>query len=234
MGVRKLKHKKMSLNMNKKLGLFALVIIGPMVILISYLILSLINFGNAYNQIVRNITAANAYNIKFKEEIDYSMYRIVIGSASFESAKDSTEIRDPYEIIDEARSVFKGLYGISVTPGNKGRIEMLLKNLDTLQDRVDDIKINMSLKGKYEDNIYLLENSIYILSDIIQEHIQMYINYETANFETIRNELKMQQKMRYVLVYFLALILTGSIVISIVIVRVLPNRLKNCVIPQNW
>ncbi|OYP01594.1 hypothetical protein CG709_10910, partial [Lachnotalea glycerini] len=95
--------KKFSFNLNRKLGLFALVIIVPMTLLILYLIVSLINFGNAYNQIVRNITAANDYNINFTEEIDYSMYRIVIGSADVETVKFSEEIIDPHEIIDEAR-----------------------------------------------------------------------------------------------------------------------------------
>lgn len=223
----KRKGKKLSFNLNQKLVMFAMVIIVPMAILIIYLILSLINFGNAYNQIVRNITAANTYNIKFKEEIDYSMYRIVIGSANFETAKESTEIRDPYEIIDEARIVFKNLYEISITPGNKGRIEMLLKNLDTLQDRVDDIKTNLSQKGKYDENIYLLENSIYILSDIIQEHIQMYINYEATNFETIRNELEMQQQDAVQISLFaFAVILAGSIVISMVIVQSVTKPIK--------
>ncbi|KAB1440732.1 sensor histidine kinase [Candidatus Galacturonibacter soehngenii] len=225
--MRKRKWKKISLNLNKKLALFALVIIVPMVILILYLILSLINFGNAYNQIVKNITAANAYNINFKEEIDYSMYRIVIGSADFETAKESTEIRDPYEIIEEARNVFKKLYEISITPGNKGRIEKLLKNLDTLQDRVDDIKYNLSQKGKYEDNIYLLDTSIYILSEIIQEHIQMYIYYEASNFETIRNELAMQQANAVrISLFAFVIILLGSILISMFIVKSVTKPIK--------
>jgi two-component system sensor histidine kinase YesM len=223
----KKRRKKVSLNLNKKLGLFASVIIIPMVILIIYLIISLINFGNAYNQIVRNITAANAYNINFKEEIDYSMYRIVIGSADFESAKESTEIRDPYEIIDEARTVFENLYKITVTPENKTRIKMLIKNLDTLEDRVDDIKQNISEKGKYNENIYLLDKSIYILSDIIQEHIQKYIYYEAANFETIRNELANQQENAVrISLFAFVIILFGSIFISMIIVKSVTKPIK--------
>ncbi|WP_236354889.1 sensor histidine kinase [Konateibacter massiliensis] len=225
--MQKKKGKWMSLNLNKKLVLFALIIIVPMVILIMYLILALINFGNDYDKIVRNITAANTYNINFKEEIDYSMYRIVIGSADFETAKDSTEIRDPYEIIQEARDVFENLYGITKTPGNKTRLKKLLKNLDTLEDRVDDIKHNLSQKGKYDENIYLLDKSIYILSEIIQEHIQLYIYYEASNFETIRNELSMQQDnaVRISLCAF-AIILTSSVLVSMVIVKSVTKPIK--------
>jgi two-component system sensor histidine kinase YesM len=219
--------KKVSLTLNKKLRLFASVIIIPMVILIIYLIISMVNFGNAYNQIVRNITAANAYNINFKEEIDYSMYRIVIGSADFETAKDSTEIRDPYEIIGEARTVFENLYEISITPSNKSRIKKILKNLDTLEDRVDDIKRNLEAKGKYDENIYLLDNSIYILSDIIQEHIQKYIYYEAANFETIRHELANQQENAVrVSLFAFVIILFGSIIISMIIVKSVTKPIK--------
>lgn len=198
-----------------------------MTLLILYLIVSLINFGNAYNQIVRNITAANDYNINFKEEIDYSMYRIVIGSADFETAKDSEEIRDPYEIIDEARKVFENLYEITVTPENKSRIKKLLKNLDTLEDRVDDIKVNLLINGRYDENIYLLDNSIYILSEIIQEHIQKYIYYEAANFETIRHELANQQNNAVqVSLCAFVVILVGTILISMIIVRSVTKPIK--------
>jgi two-component system, sensor histidine kinase YesM len=187
----------------------------------------MINFGNAYNQIVRNITAANAYNINFKEEIDYSMYRIVIGSADFETAKSSTEIRDPYEIINEARGVFENLYVITNTPGNKSRIEKLLKNLDTLEDRVDDIKKNLNEKGKYDENMFLLDNSIYILSEIIQEHIQKYIYYEASNFETIRHNLENQQEDAVrISLCASVIILVSSILISMFIVRSVTKPIK--------
>ena len=53
---------------------------------------------------------------------------------------------------------------------------------------MDDIKVNLLINGRYDENIYLLDNSIYILSEIIEEHIQKYIYYEAANFETIRHE----------------------------------------------
>jgi two-component system sensor histidine kinase YesM len=223
----KRKNRKTFFNLNRKLGLFAMVIIIPMVILIIYLITAMVNFGNAYNQIVRNITAANAYNINFKEEIDYSMYRIVIGSADFETAKESKEIRDPYEIIHEARGVFENLYDITTTPSNKKRIKKLLKNLDTLEDRVDDIKYNLEQTGKYDENIYLLDKSIYILSEIIQEHIQKYIYYEASNFEMIRHDLEGQQKeaVRISLCAFV-IILFGSIIISMIIVRSVTKPIK--------
>ena len=38
-------------------------------------------------------------------------------------------------------------------------------------------------------NIYMLESNIYQLTDLLQEEIQYYIYYESANMESVRQEL---------------------------------------------
>ena len=44
------------------------------------MLIMVFNYGQRYDAIVKNITAANQYSLAFKEDIDYAMYRIVIGA----------------------------------------------------------------------------------------------------------------------------------------------------------
>ena len=53
--------------------------------------------------------------------------------------------------------------------------ESLLRNIDTLEKRVDDIVDGISAGGRYNENIEKLDNNIYILTELIQDDIQYYI-----------------------------------------------------------
>ena len=37
------------------------------------------NYSNSYKNIMANLKTANEYNLKFKEDMEYSMYRVMIG-----------------------------------------------------------------------------------------------------------------------------------------------------------
>ena len=60
-------------------------------------------FSDRYDEVVQNITKANAYNIDFKDDLDYLMYIIVANS---ERADDLIDTEQPRRMIEEAREVF--------------------------------------------------------------------------------------------------------------------------------
>jgi two-component system sensor histidine kinase YesM len=156
------------------------------------LFISMIRFSNRYDTIVTNITRANDYNLSFKESIDYTMYRIVIGSADFDSFDEEEGIRDPYALIENAEGTFINLRAIASTDKSEKRISNVIKHLNTLEERIDEIKENVEKPleiGTYEENIFKLETNIYILTELIQEQIQEYIYYESSSMETVRQKI---------------------------------------------
>ena len=161
--------------LNMKLNLFAYGILFLFTLLIIYLILSLVSFCNSYNQIVKNITEANQYNLDFKEDVDYVMYRMIVGVANSDEIEAKTGLKSPYVVIDEARQDFKRLLNITTGDGNKDRIETILKSLTTLEKRVREIDDTVKETGHYDQNMVLLENNIRILTELTQEEIQKYI-----------------------------------------------------------
>ncbi|HKM04079.1 MAG TPA: sensor histidine kinase [Lachnospiraceae bacterium] len=216
------------MSLKAKLNTFCYIILIPLAIIIVYLLFSIVTFCNSYNQIVKNITAMNAYNINFKDEIDLTMYKIVIGSVSFDSLDEKTEIKNPQVLYDEAREAFKKQYEITTVESNKKRIQRIIKGLDIIEDRTADIKNNIEEKGHYDDNIFLLEKSIYILTELMQEQIQEYVYYETANLENTRVELELKEKeaLRISLISF-AVVLFGTGILSVAISNGLSRPIKN-------
>jgi len=203
-----------------KLLLVAIVIIIPMIILSLYQIAALRNYSTAYDRIVRNITAANNYNLNFKEEMDESMYKIVVEAETFESINYSDDLKNPYNLIESARNNFTQLKGITTNRKSQDWIKRILINLDTLENRTDEIKENLSKSGHYEENLEMLESDIYILTELLQEEIQYYIYYESQNFEAIRQSLNEQvADVIITMVMALSAIIIASFVINRIVTQ---------------
>lgn len=239
------KHK---LSLNKRMALLSGVMLVPLTLLIVYLVITLVNFCNAYNQIVRNITDANAYNIEFKEKVDYTLYRVSIGSVTMDNLKEgkitedekSSGIANPYELIDETKTEFTGLIPKVSDPNNKRRIEDILRLLDNLERAIDTVDQNtrdaknyqiLNSEGEvesiYNKNAKMMDNDIRLLTEMIQEGIQEYIYYEAQSFEVIRKGLsKEEQQALLISLSALAGILLASLLISRAITQSVTEPIK--------
>lgn len=201
-----------------KLFLVVAVIILPMIILSVYQIVALHNYSTAYDTIVRRITSANNYNLNFKEEMDESMYKIVVEAETFESIHVNSDLKDPYKLIDSARDNFTNLQGITSSRESLDWIKRILHNLDTLKDRINEIRDNLKHEGHYEENIDMLESDIYMLTGLFQEEVQYYIYFETQNFEAIRQSLNEQvTNVIVTIIVALASIIIASILVNILV-----------------
>ncbi len=201
-----------------KLFMVAVVIIIPMIILSVYQTAALHSYSTAYDAIVRRITSANNYNLNFKEEMDESMYKIVVESETFESIDQNNDLKNPYKLIQDARENFTNLQKITSSRESLDWIKRILLNLDTLKDRTNEIRDNLEKTDHYEINIKMLESDIYILTDMFQEEIQYYIYYETQNMEAIRQSLN-EQVTNVIVIMIVALpsILIASILVNMLV-----------------
>ena len=201
-----------------KLFMVAAVIILPMIILSVYQIAALHNYSTAYDKIVRRITSANTYNLNFKEEMDESMYKLVVEAETFDSIDKNSDLKSPYELIKSARKNFNQLRRITSSRESLDWIKRILLNLDTLEARINQIRDNLKQSGYYEANIEMLESDIYILTELFQEEIQYYIYYETQNFEAIRQSLNEQvTNVIVTMIMSLASIIIASVLVNILV-----------------
>lgn len=90
--------KKENASIQERLNMLLMVCLIPLTVMILYLVIMMQRFSARYDKVVENITKANAYNIDFKEEMDYQMYIIVANS---ERAEELIDIDGPEKLISK-------------------------------------------------------------------------------------------------------------------------------------
>lgn len=116
-------------------------------------------------------------------------------------------MQDPYQMIGELKTEFTKLRDVTTEPESRWWLESLLRNIDTLEKRVDDILLNIQIGGRYDENIRELDNNIYILTELIQDNIQYYIYYQIRAMETVTGALNQQIRQFIIACSVLALVL---------------------------
>ena len=176
-------------SLKNKLITLVLVATLPLLGVTVYLIFALVNYSNSYDEIVSNMTIANSYNLNFKEELDESIYKLAVEYVTFDNIDEDQALQNPYELIEDLRSDFKTLMQITTDKESRTWLQSLLRNIDTLKERVDDIRDNLEEGGHYDENMEMLDNNIYILTELIQDDIQYFIYYQTQSMEALKVEL---------------------------------------------
>ncbi len=198
--------------LKKRLNMLLAVCLIPLAAVVIYLLIMMNRFSSRYDLIVENITKANAYNIDFKEDMDYVMYIIVVNS---ERAEELVDTEQPHAMIEEAREVFENLYEEADKDYAQNNLKRILKTLNTLEDRVEEIEADALVSGNYDLNMERLDLNIRVLTDLLQEQIQKYIYYETTNLEELRVGIRsdVDRAIQMSVIVF-AVILIGTVLIN--------------------
>ena len=212
------KQKKKRHSINRRLRLLVASAMIPFLCVAAYLLYALLSYSNAYDRVVRNMTMANTYNLSFKEEMDENLYKIVVSGTTFDEIGESDSLEDPYALIDGLQNDFQKLETITTDATSRRWLQNLLRNIDTLRERVDDIRVNLEEGGHYDENIDMLDNNIYILTELIQDDIQYYIYYQTQSMEMMRATLN-QQSFTFI-VCMVLLLLALTVFVSLVETRI--------------
>ena len=184
----------------------------PFLILAVILLLSMTNYSRTYDQIVSSMTIANNYNLNFKEEVDESLYKLVVGYIAYEDIHEDETLKDPYLLIGDLRDDFTRLIAVTTEPESRVWLENLNRNIDTLEKRVDDVLENIRIGGRYDENIEKLDNNNYILTELIQENIQYYIYYQTRSMEEVNENLHRRIQSFIIICGVLAALLAAAVI----------------------
>ena len=202
---------KKEASIKNRLNMLLVICLVPLTVLILYLVVIMQQFSGRYDEVVENITKANAYNIDFKDDLDYQMYIIVANS---ERADELIDTEEPRRMIEEAREVFQGLYESADAEYGKQRLNRILKSLNILEDRVIEIETDAKVSGFYDKNMERLDLDIRVLTELIQEQIQEYIYYETTNLEALRGGIRadVDQTVRMASIVFLMILISAFLI----------------------
>lgn len=200
------------LSIRKQLQVLILLTVIPLTAISLYLLYALLGYSRAYRAIVSNIATANQYSQDFKSQLDEDIYRIVVSGKTFDEIETDEELEDPYPVLEGCRTTFTQLESSTRDAQSKRWLQILVRNLDTLSERVDDIRDSCASPGDhYDDNIDMLNSDVYILTELIQEDIQSYIYYQVEYMDLVRVALE-KQVVTFITV--MALVLAVSVACS--------------------
>jgi len=194
----------------------------PLIILSSIAIVRLYGLYQQYDQLVRNITSANEYNMIFKESMDEMMYRIIIGNAKWTDAQEKLAGDDPKALVKNATEHFEELKKATVKDNVRDDLSALIRLLGILDERVDDILVNVEEGGHYDENMEMLDMNIRTLTSLIQEDIQIYIYDEAQNMELVRQEA---EKSLLMTIRVMVVVLIVILIVIYILSRRLSERL---------
>lgn len=173
--------------LQKSLYRLVAICLVPLMCIVIFMIITILSFTHSYDLIVDDIIKVNAYNIEFKNDMDYTMYTIAVNS---ERAEELVDIDKPYNMIKKARNDFRELFSKANEDNSKNQLDRIIRSLDTLEDRVTEIVKDSKVIGSYDKNMERLDTNIRIITGLIQEQIQQYIYYQTINLDILRVSIK--------------------------------------------
>ncbi len=159
----------------------------PMAGIVVFMLVLMQSFTHNYDLIVDDIIKANAYNIDFKNDMDFTMYTIIVNS---DRAGELVDLDKPFTMIKNARTDFKDLYDKTDSDAARNQLDRILRMLDTLEERVTEITDDSKILGTYSTNMERLDNNIRIITELIQDQIQEYINYQVMGLDELRLGIK--------------------------------------------
>ncbi len=169
-----------------KLQSMQAIVFIPVIIMIGILLYMMEWQNEQYRQSIRNLTMATEFNFDFKSNIDYKMYRIVIGADTFDSL-------NPYEELENSRRLFEQLKDSTPQENSKKGLDGIIILIGILEKRIEDIRTS-NIIGDYDRNMERLDKDIYIITELIQETMSDYIYNETKTLESTRLKLDSQTK----------------------------------------
>ncbi len=183
----------------------------PMTCMVIWLIIKLSTYTDKYTPIVNDVMIANEFDMNFKEEVDYTMYRIAIGSMHYHDS-------DIDEILDRTHDYLEQLKLGTSLERNKKQVTRAQRNLEVLERCIRRIIDNCKETGHYDQNMEMLNNDIYVLTQLITDEIQDYVYYEALELEKVRKTIETDiQKMLIIIIIILLVILSITWFLVIII-----------------
>ena len=177
----------------------------PVIIMIGILLYMMAWQSEQYRQSIRNLTMATEFNFDFKSNIDYKMYRIVIGADSFDSL-------NPYGDLESSGKMFEQLKDSTPQESSKKGLDGILVLIGILEKRIEDIRTS-NIIGDYDRNMERLDKDIYVITDLIEETMSDYIYSETKNLESMRK--KLDSRIRQVIA--LCIVISAYIIVFLMV-----------------
>ncbi|MDK2807686.1 MAG: two-component system, sensor histidine kinase YesM [Clostridiales bacterium] len=212
--------KYLNLSLVAKMRYSYLVIIVPVFLFVSLLFWNIQNYNRQYDNIVKSASSASEFSIDFKKDFDYKIYLIIVGNRDYDEA-------DPVSDILEARRIVGELRDMTNARKNQIRLERIEKYLINLEKYTRQIKTNIYLGGRYDENIEVWDIDIKGVTSLIQESILEFIYYQTKEIDSLRIEMEQSyHNLMEISFLFLAMTICLTLILSVIIPKSITKPIR--------
>lgn len=169
--------KKGKIAMQSRLWKMILIVALPLMVVIIAIAMIGIGYALQYNAILNNVTMASDFNQNFKDDIDLKMYYYVIDSQYSEGL--------PTKEVQLAETIARKLIDTTTENDSLRAISSVLNLCRNLEGKIELI----AETSEYDSRIRQLQDNIYILTDLIQEYMYIYIYYEAAHLNDLQTTM---------------------------------------------
>ena len=165
------------MTMQSKLWKMILVVALPLMIVILAIAFIGIGYALQYYAILNNVTTASDFNQNFKDDIDLKMYYYVIESQYSEGL--------PIKEVQSAEGIARKLIDTTTEKESLSAISSVQNLSHNLEEKIQQIAETKI----YDSRMDQLKNNIYILTDLIQKYMYIYLYYEAAHLNTLQTAM---------------------------------------------
>ncbi len=175
----------------------------PVLAILICIVLMLVVRNYQYASVSGNIIDASGFNQNFKDEVDLKMYQFVSGSSD----------QLPWDEVRTAQELAEKLLGSTQNSESHKAIENVLYLCDSLETSITKIQET----ERYDQRMEQLETNIYVITQLIQEHIYTYLYHEAGEMAQLQRQLD---------IWLMVEIVAAVLVLAIVIPFSLRNALR--------
>lgn len=183
------------MTLQSKLWEMILIVAVPLMAVIIAIASIGIGYALQYNAILNNVTTASDFNRNFKDDVDLKMYYYVIESQYSEGL--------PIREVQSAEAIARKLTETTTEKDSLRAISSVVNLCRNLEDKMNQIAETEEYNSR-EDQ---LENNIYILTDLIQEYMYIYLYYEAAHLGALQATMIRNMIVLIGAVFILSLVL---------------------------
>ena len=174
----------------------------PVLAILVFFVLMLVVHNYQYAVVNGNIIDASGFNQNFKDDIDLMMYQYVSGSG------DTL----PWEEIRTAQRLAERLQARTENADSCKAIANVLRLCGNLETSIRQIERTQ----RYDQRMEQLEANVYVITELIEDHIYTYLYYEAGEMARLQRQLDLR-----LLLEIAAAVLVLVVIIPLSVHRVL-------------
>lgn len=202
--------------LQKKISMAFLLLFVPVVVFVGIWFANVWNASEKYDKAIRNTAIISEFNLDFKKNYDYKIYLITTGNKTYNEQHPEEDLEYAKDIIEQVRRDVEN-------PKSQECIKKCLRYFEVLEKYTKQIRRNVMMVGRYDENRDLWENGVQLVTTNIQSTMLQLLYYENKQSATAYNDMQQMTK-NMILISLLLVAVLGAM--ATLMVTIIPRSIS--------